>query len=49
MPAKRDIDDFLAQKRIAFVGVSRNPTQFANKVYHALKSRGYHPNPQIRV
>lgn len=41
MPRKIDIDDFLAQKRIALVGVSRSPRQFANKVYNALKQRGY--------
>ncbi len=41
MPTRADIDDFLAQKRIAFVGVSRDPAEFANTVYRTLKSRGY--------
>lgn len=45
MPAKCDIDDFLGQKRIALVGVSRNKQQFANKVYNALKQRGYQLYP----
>lgn len=45
MPAKRDIDDFLAQKRVALVGVSRNSKQFANMVYRALKQRGYQVLP----
>jgi len=45
MAAKRDIDDFLAQQRIAVVGVSRNPKKFANLVYRALKTRGYRLYP----
>ncbi len=45
MPSRREIDDFLAQKRIAFVGVSRDPKQFANGVYRALKQRGYQLYP----
>lgn len=45
MPKKRDIDDFLAQRRITLVGISRDPRQFANKVYNALKERGYHLYP----
>ncbi len=45
MPTKREIDDFLAQKRIAVVGVSRDPRQFANKVYEAFKKRGYQLYP----
>ncbi len=45
MPTRREIDDFLAQKRIAFVGVSRNPKAFANIVYRALRERGYQLYP----
>lgn len=45
MPTKKDIDDFLAQKRIAVVGVSRNSKEYANEIYRALKSRGYSPYP----
>ena len=45
MPSMHDIDDFLAQKRIALVGVSRNPKQLANMVYGALKKRGYQVYP----
>lgn len=45
MATRRDIDDFLAQKRIAFVGVSRDPKQFANMVYGTLKKRGYELYP----
>lgn len=45
MPTRRDIDDFLAHRRIAFVGVSRDPKEFANRVYRALKERGYQLYP----
>lgn len=45
MATRRDIDDFLAQKRIACVGVSRDSKQFANAVYSALKDRDYQVYP----
>jgi predicted CoA-binding protein len=35
------IDDFLAQKRIAFVGVSRNAADFSRQLWGELKQRGY--------
>ena len=35
------IDDFLAQKRIAFVGVSRNQQDFSRALFRELKTRGY--------
>jgi predicted CoA-binding protein len=35
------IDDFLAQKRIAFVGVSRNSSDFSRQLWGELKRRGY--------
>lgn len=40
MPTKEAIDDFLAQNHIAFVGVSRDSTQFANAVYRQLRDHG---------
>jgi len=40
MPSKQVIDAFLAQSHVAFVGVSRNPKQFANAVYRALRDDG---------
>lgn len=40
MPERKTIDDFLAQKHIAFVGVSRDPKQFANAVYRHLRENG---------
>ncbi len=45
MPSKAVIDDFLAQKRIALVGVSRDSKQFANMVYRSLKGKGYRVYP----
>jgi uncharacterized protein len=41
VPTREAIDDFLAQKHIAVVGVSRNPKQFASRVYENLLHRGY--------
>ena len=43
MPAstRNDIDDFLAQKRLALVGVSRNPKDFSRGMFHELRRRGY--------
>ena|SRR5436305_1046188 len=39
---KRDtIVDFLAQKRIAFVGVSRSASDFSRQLWAELKRRGY--------
>lgn len=36
-----DVRDFLAQKRIAFVGVSRNPRDFSVSLFDELYRRGY--------
>jgi predicted CoA-binding protein len=38
MPERKIIDDFLAQRHLAFVGVSRDPKQFANAVYRHLRA-----------
>ena len=40
MATHQVIDDFLAQKHIAFVGASREPKEFANSVYRRLRSAG---------
>ncbi len=39
------IEDFLAQKRIAVVGVSRDSTQAANFIFRKLRGAGYHVFP----
>ena len=38
MPSRALIEEFLAQPRIGFVGVSRDPRQFANTVYRHLRT-----------
>ena len=35
------IDDFLAQRRLAFVGASSDPKEFSASVYRELKRHGY--------
>jgi predicted CoA-binding protein len=35
------IEDFLAQKRIAMIGVSRNPKEFSAVLFQELQKRGY--------
>ena len=45
MPTREAIDDFLAQKHLAFVGVSHEPKQFSASVYRELKAKGYDLSP----
>ena len=44
-PARKDIDDFLACRRLAFVGVSRKPKDFTRMLYREFQSRGYDVAP----
>jgi predicted CoA-binding protein len=39
------IQDFLAQKRFAFVGVSRQPKDFSRMLFREFRVRGYDPVP----
>ncbi|MCU0267330.1 MAG: CoA-binding protein [Acidimicrobiales bacterium] len=41
MPSRAVIDDFLAQRRLAFVGASHDPKEFSATVYRELRDRGY--------
>ena len=41
IPALENIEDFLAQKRIAMIGVSRNPKDFSSALFEELRKRGY--------
>ncbi len=41
MQVRERIEDFLNQKRIAFVGVSRDPKDFSRALYAELRGRGY--------
>lgn len=45
MSLRDQIKDFLAQKRIAVIGVSRNPRDFSRQLFHDLKDRGYEVIP----
>jgi len=51
MNSKKLVDEFLAQKKIAVVGVSRKKTKFGNAIYRELKQKGYAVfpiNPNIK-
>jgi uncharacterized protein len=41
MNSRKVVDDFLSQKKIAVVGVSRTKTKFGNAIYKELKQKGY--------
>jgi uncharacterized protein len=45
MTQKTDVDDFLNQKKLAVVGVSRKKSKFGNVIYRELKKRGYKVYP----
>jgi len=41
MPSQAIIQDFLDQKRLAFVGASHDPKEFSASVYRTLRDRDY--------
>jgi len=41
IPPLETIEDFLAQKRIAMIGVSRNPKDFSASLFEEMRKRGY--------
>jgi predicted CoA-binding protein len=45
MVSRSVIDDFLAHKRLAFVGASHDPNEFSASVYRELKRHGYQLHP----
>lgn len=45
MNSKKNVEDFLSQKKIAVVGVSRKKTKFGNAIYKELKQKGYNVFP----
>ncbi len=52
MTSKKIVEEFLTQKKIAVVGVSRKKTKFGNAIYKELKLKGYKVfpiNPHINV
>ncbi len=45
MITKASVENFLSQKNIAVVGVSRNTKNFGNTIYRSLKKKGYNVYP----
>jgi len=45
MTSKKLVEEFLNQKKIAVVGVSRKKTKFGNVIYKELKQKGYQVFP----
>jgi predicted CoA-binding protein len=45
MDLKTAVEAFLLEKRVAVVGVSRNPQETANAIYRHFKANGYAPIP----
>jgi hypothetical protein len=45
MTQMQDVRDFLAQKRFAFVGVSRQPMDFSRALFREFRTRSYEPIP----
>jgi len=45
MTARKEIDDFLAAKRVAIIGVSRNPKSFTRSLFREFRRRGYDAIP----
>ena len=45
MTSEKLVDEFLAQKKIAVIGVSRKKTKFGNAIYRELKQKGYNVFP----
>ena len=41
MTTQDGINNFLAQRSLAVVGVSRNPNKYGNKIFRQLKASGY--------
>ena len=45
MTSKKIVEEFLTQKKIAVVGVSRKKTKFGNAIYKELRQKGYNVFP----
>jgi len=45
MTSKKLVEEFMLQKKIAVVGVSRKKTKFGNAIYKELKQKGYQVFP----
>ena len=52
MVTKSLIQDFLSQRNLAIVGISRNSRKFGNTIFNGLKSKGYNVipvNPNLEI
>ena len=45
MTSQNSINEFLAQKKLALIGISRSGKKFGNMIFKELKSKGYHVFP----
>ena len=45
MNSRKSVEEFLSQKKIAVVGVSRKRNKFGNIIYRELKKKGYRVYP----
>ena len=45
MTSQQAVDEFLAQRNLAIVGVSRGGKKFGNTIYKELRAKGYHVIP----
>jgi predicted CoA-binding protein len=45
MTSRKAVDDFLSQKRLGVVGVSRGGKKFGNTIYKELQTKGYQVVP----
>ncbi len=45
MMTKLSPDNFLSQKNVTVIGISRNPKKFENTIYRSLKKKGYNVLP----
>ena len=45
MNTRKNVDEFLAQKTLAVVGVSRSPSKYANTAFRELRKKGYRVFP----
>src|ERR1043165_1481226 len=45
MTSQSDIDEFLARRRFAFVGLSREPKHFCRALFQEFRKQGYDPVP----
>ncbi|MCL4561007.1 MAG: CoA-binding protein [Chloroflexi bacterium] len=45
MASKQEVNDFISQKTLAIVGVSRGGKKFGNTIFRDLRAKGYHVIP----